>query len=354
MTIVSYISVFITVRSNRHMHSNSAAGAREKKLTITLFTVIIGSLTAYFPLTIQLVRQRYYLAAIITYWKNSSSIIRGHLAHKSYYLCHAGTRTRRNVMEINFRRTSNCSKPSDIPLRAVAGPTFIQRVGATCNLWERAVWSEKYSYLTIALGQSLPYLSLLNLAVISLERAHATFFPFKYHAVKKWVYGVIVTVTWLMSATAALVGKDIGTKGRHTMYFSFFSVLLFVISVSYILIFNKVRFGHRLLNQGAASVRERKLTSTLFMVTLASILTWFPLIIGRSLNSFNPQLLKKLNQRLAFHMYSGVLVLYLANSLINPIIYAMRLPELRQGIMKIVFCRNSNSSNQDDSPLRNR
>lgn len=65
------------------------------------------------------VRQRYYLAAIITYWKNSSycSIIRGHLAHKSYYLCHAGTRTRRNVMEINFRRTSNCSKLSDIPLR---------------------------------------------------------------------------------------------------------------------------------------------------------------------------------------------------------------------------------------------
>lgn len=54
MTIVSYISVFIKVRSNRHMHSNSAAGAREKKLTITLFTVIIGSLTAYFPLTIQL------------------------------------------------------------------------------------------------------------------------------------------------------------------------------------------------------------------------------------------------------------------------------------------------------------
>lgn len=54
MTIVSYISVFIKVRSNRHMHSNSAAGAREKKLTITLFTVIIGSLTAYFPLMIQL------------------------------------------------------------------------------------------------------------------------------------------------------------------------------------------------------------------------------------------------------------------------------------------------------------
>ena len=241
----------------------------------------------------------------------------------------------------------------DLLVGAVVGPTFIQRVGATCNLWERAVWSEKYSYLTIALGQSLPYLSLLNLAVISLERAHATFFPFKYHAVKKWVYGVIVTVTWLMSATAALVGKDIGTKGRHTMYFSFFSVLLFVISISYISIFNKVRFGYRLPNQGAASVRERKLTSTLFMVTLASILTWFPLIIGRSLNSFNPQLLKKLNQRLAFHMYSGVLVLYLANSLINPIIYAMRLPELRQGIMKIAFCRNSNSSNQVDSPLRN-
>lgn len=125
MTIVSYISVFITVRSNRHMHSNSAAGAREKKIDDYviycdnwIFNCLfsIDDTTRCFHVS-SLVRQRYYLAAIITYWKNSSSIIRGHLAHKSYYLCHAGTRTRRNVMEINFRRTSNCSKPSDIPLR---------------------------------------------------------------------------------------------------------------------------------------------------------------------------------------------------------------------------------------------
>ncbi|XP_022792633.1 uncharacterized protein LOC111331729 [Stylophora pistillata] len=187
----------------------------------------------------------------------------------------------------------------DLLVGAVAGPVFINRVGAFCDLWEDTVWSKKYSwmnYFTIALGQSLPNLSLLNLAVISLERVHATFFPFKYHVVKKWVYGVIVGVTWLISVTAAILGKDIGTKGRHIMYFSFFAVLLFVISVSYISIFVKVRFCHRLPNHGSSSVMDRKLTNTLFMVTLASIFTWLPLIIGRSLSSLNPQLLKNLNR----------------------------------------------------------
>lgn len=156
-----------------------------------------------------------------------------------------------------------------------------------------------------------------------------------------------------MSVTAAILGKDIGRKGRHIMYFSFFAVLLFVISVSYISIFVKVRFCHRLPNHGSSSVMDRKLTNTLFMVTLASIFTWLPLIIGRSLSSLNPQLLKNLNRRLADHLFRGVLMLYLANSLINPIIYAMRLPELRQGIMKIIFRQTPNSSNQDDSPIRN-
>ena len=41
--------------------------------------------------------------------------------------------------------------------------------------------------------------SLTNLAAISLERAHATFRPFRHRIIKKWVFGFIITNIWVTS-----------------------------------------------------------------------------------------------------------------------------------------------------------
>ena len=128
----------------------------------------------------------------------------------------------------------------------------------------------------------------------------------------------------------------------------FFVHLLLLISVPYISIFVKVRFGHLLPNHSEAAARERKLTSTLFMVTLASILAWLPMVIERNIKANYPHLV---NRMFSGHIFRAVLPLCLGNSLVNPIIYAMRLPELRQDVMKIIFRRTSNRSNQGDTPL---
>ena len=128
----------------------------------------------------------------------------------------------------------------------------------------------------------------------------------------------------------------------------FFGPLLLLISVPYISIFVKVRFGYLLPNHSEAAARERKLTSTLFMVTLASMLAWLPMVIERNINANYPHLV---NRMFSGHIFRAVLPLCLGNSLMNPIIYAMRLPELRQDMMKIIFRHTSNRSNQDDTPL---
>ena len=112
----------------------------------------------------------------------------------------------------------------DLSVGAVAGHVFIQGLGASCNLWENVLWSEKYSwvnYLILTLRQLFLYLSVINLAFISSERAYATFFPFKYRGVKKWVYGVIIIVTWFMSLTLALVGDHVHRKGSYVEFLSF-------------------------------------------------------------------------------------------------------------------------------------
>ena len=42
-----------------------------------------------------------------------------------------------------------------------------------------------------------PFVSLTNIAVISLERFHATFRPFNHRLIKRWVYVVAITVVWV-------------------------------------------------------------------------------------------------------------------------------------------------------------
>ena len=44
-----------------------------------------------------------------------------------------------------------------------------------------------------------PLVSLTNIAVISLERFHATFRPFRHRLIKRWVYVVAIVVVWVFS-----------------------------------------------------------------------------------------------------------------------------------------------------------
>ena len=60
--------------------------------------------------------------------------------------------------------------------------------------------TREYKILVLVILRDLfPLTSLVNLATISLEQLHATFFPFKHRFTKKWVYGVIISSTWLVA-----------------------------------------------------------------------------------------------------------------------------------------------------------
>ena len=45
-----------------------------------------------------------------------------------------------------------------------------------------------------------PLTSLTNIAVISLDRMHATIRPFRHRLIKKWVYGVTIAGVWVSAA----------------------------------------------------------------------------------------------------------------------------------------------------------
>ena len=170
---------------------------------------------------------------------------------------------------------------------------------------------------------------------ISLERLQATFFPFRHRFVRKWVHRAIIIVIWLIPIVrvAALIFLlKIGyVEVINTyLFLLFYAVSLFVICVSYILVVIKVRCS-RHLQFHSRSKRERKLTGTALIVSLVSLLCCLPASIYVACLRVSFTCFRN------FHIDIAVLVVVSANSIVNPIIYAVRMPGFREGLSQLFY-----------------
>ena len=239
----------------------------------------------------------------------------------------------------------------DLLVGVVSGPLHIE-IGMSqfCPLWKEKTISSHY--LSFAFVYLFSSTSLTNLMAISLERLHATFFPFRHRFVRKWVYRAIIIVIWLIAIVrevAQIVLEGIADRAviNTYLYILFYAVSLFVICVSYTLIAIKVRCS-RHPQFHSRSKRERKLTGTALIVSLVSLLCLLPAMIYVACLRVSFTCFRN------FHIDIAVIVLFLANSLVNPIIYALRMPGFREGLSQLV-CRVPDLSRiaPANLPLRN-
>ena len=189
------------------------------------------------------------------------------------------------------------------------------------------------------------FTSVAGIAIISLDRMHATFRPFRHRNIKKWAYGVRIAGVWILTAMIVIPFPLISLYGNlHQQWqllfllyllFSYCSLCLVVICVSYTSIALKFWCGSRPPSHGAAN-RQRKLTVTLFIMTIVSLLLWLPYVV------YNFVPFSVLDTRFSFLTYLRLrlsfILLYHTNSLVNPIIYTIRMPEFRRALL-ILFKR---------------
>lgn len=237
----------------------------------------------------------------------------------------------------------------DLLVGAVSGPVII------AYLFKFYQDSKERRIFPI-ISDLFPTTSIANLAVIALERRHATFYPFKYREVKKWVYGIVIAAVWLVT-----LGREIAQDILYfreessplTIMFSRFSYVLYssvflsIICISYIAIFMKIRCSPNPQHPGTTR-RERRLTTTLLFVTLASLLTWLPSTLFRVAIFWSDSMM---SFQSLFYIYVTVAALIGASSLVNPIVYAVRMPEFREGLAEI-FRKAPNHANEAESALR--
>ena len=217
----------------------------------------------------------------------------------------------------------------------------------TCDFWA-IPFRITYFVLVITFYYFFPLASLVNLTAISLNRTHATFRPFKHRLVKKKIFGVVIVAVWI---TAGLITTSIvvtlfnqlsAFKESMHIYLSYFSIFLFcllIILVSYSSIAVKIVCGNQPHHHGATN-RERKLTKTLFIVTVASLLLTLPYVIFQIHLLESLVAVRSISIKTEIRLALPTHFLFFANSFVNPVLYSFRMPEFKRALFALLGCRS--------------
>ena len=191
--------------------------------------------------------------------------------------------------------------------------------------------------------------SLGNLVLISLERLHAKLYPFRHCLVGKSIYYKIIIFSWLGALSLACVLHIIRTNNPvltdRYPWIIYVVLTLAVLTTSYVIILSKFITKPHVQQLGSVISAERKLSVTLFIVSAASILTLLPwvIIICISISSDRYLWIKFTPMKIASTFYH-------LNSILNPVIYAIRLTEFRRA-SKELFCKSNSYPVRQDQPI---
>ena len=111
---------------------------------------------------------------------------------------------------------------------------------------------------------------------------------------------------------------------------------LFVICACYASIIVKICCGTRPQHHGAAR-RQRKLTVTLLIMTIVSLLLWLPYAIA-TLVYYTTDSIRSLSYTKRMRLNTYLLLLFYTNSFVNPVVYTIRMPDYRKALL-LLFTR---------------
>ena len=193
------------------------------------------------------------------------------------------------------------------------------------------------SFVYLTLTHLIPVAQLANISLISLERLHATLFPFRHCLVGKRVYLTIILCSWPFALTLSSVTALLYLRLSPAFLYVFATytfLIVVILTLSNAIIISTVKSNPLSPNAGPALSKERKLTVTLLIVTVVSILTILPAVIWTVI-PHRITIRSKLCPAAFFRITKSLFALYFFNSIVNPLIYAVRMQEFRKAATKL-------------------
>ena len=222
---------------------------------------------------------------------------------------------------------------ADVMLGAVSLPLWVYFfVGPDYQLWtakKNALISHSFYFLDTTFSQY----SLISAVFISCERFYAVYWPLKHKTLSTRGYGIAILVVWSLAivvSVAVLLSLYLESyKAAVLSWMSFPLSFLFIVCACNISIWRKIRKRNiAVKHQNRAASQNQRLTRTLLFVSAISVLSWLPLVIVNFL-----VLVLGLDIPILFLFSQITTILNFSNSILNPFVYALRIPEFRQTLI---------------------
>ena len=229
---------------------------------------------------------------------------------------------------------------ADLFVGTVSGPMHIYH-SMTFKRGSGFGWGK---FIAIFLDNVFMTCSLLNLALLSLERLHATLFPFRHCLMSDLAYFKAVVCVWFLAvipASAAATFFLIAPQGNGYVWASVIIAVLFTVIVSYVIIALNVKRKVPPCSSGAVS-SDRKLTVTLLVVIVLSSLAFLPSLFYVVLKVSSR--LRGLSAESLIDIRQSVNVFFYANSFVNPLVYTLRMKGFRKATR--VWCGSANTASR--------
>ncbi len=216
---------------------------------------------------------------------------------------------------------------ADLMLGVLSLPCYTYYVGADFHLWKKSM-SESLNYFFGIVDTVSQLASLFSAALISGERFYAVYRPFKHRTLSMRAYRIVIFTVWSLALleTAAWITLHHLASYKHAFYnwTSYTLVTTFIICGANIGIWRKFQHLGVASQQHNRALQNKRLTKTLLFVSVLALLSWLPLIILNCLTALDVSMPWR---------YSVIAsILNYSNSFINPVVYALRIPEFKQAL----------------------
>ena len=177
--------------------------------------------------------------------------------------------------------------------------------------------------------------SIFHLAVISLERLHATLRPFRHRQLSLKAYWVAVATPWILSLS---VGIPVSILARFKLIMQQKVLIVLIISLitpllitcfSYLVIWRSRKKRISTVRSFRQN-QEARFSRTIFLVTTASFITWMPFLYYIIAARVGPDLI-------SWSAFFIIKLLEYSNSFVNFVIYILRFPSYRKALFSL--CR---------------
>ena len=235
---------------------------------------------------------------------------------------------------------------ADLMLGALALPQYIYSYLGS-DYYQ--LWTGRFNYTLgyfLAIVDSVSMVaSFISAAFISCERFYAIYRPFKHRTLTVRRYGVAIFIVWTL-AFLEMGLTQLTISGNHYMYvwLSIGFTLTVIICGSNIAILRKFQHGSVAPQQQNRDTKNKRLTKTLMFVCILALISWLPLLILGSLETIVGVV--------SWRYFMIASFLNFCNSFVNPIVYALRIPEFQQALA-LCCVRRREAAEKENIAIRN-